>query len=148
MPHLSNKQNKSTNLIINRQEYHLIQPCPSEEKQTNKQNSAQISPYTKLTQTTVPTLGGQKPKRRKNSIFLKEKKFNFPWSLGKGDLRHNNLKKKKKGQRNTVQMKEQTRNTEVQINEEEISKLPEFQINDSKDDQKLWKQNGENAGIN
>ena len=28
-------------------------------------------------------------------------------------------------QRNTAQMKEQTRNTEVQINEEEISKLPE-----------------------
>ena len=41
-----------------------------------------------------------------------------------------------KRQRNTVQMKEQTRNTEVQINEEEISKLPEFQINDSKDDKK------------
>ena len=31
----------------------------------------------------------------------------------------------KKRQRNTTQMKEQTRNTEVQINEEEISKLPE-----------------------
>ena len=30
-----------------------------------------------------------------------------------------------KRQRNTVQMKEQTRNTEVQINEEEIGKLPE-----------------------
>ena len=30
-----------------------------------------------------------------------------------------------KRQRNTTQMKEQTRNTEVQINEEEISKLPE-----------------------
>ena len=28
-------------------------------------------------------------------------------------------------QRNSTQMKEQTRNTEVQINEEEISKLPE-----------------------
>ena len=28
-------------------------------------------------------------------------------------------------QRNTTQMKEQTRNTEVQINEEEIVKLPE-----------------------
>ena len=28
-------------------------------------------------------------------------------------------------QRNTTQMKEQTRNTEVQINEEEIIKLPE-----------------------
>ena len=28
-------------------------------------------------------------------------------------------------QRNTTQMKEQTRNTEVQVNEEEIGKLPE-----------------------
>jgi len=32
---------------------------------TNK-NSAQISLYRKLTQTTGPTLGGQKPKGRKN----------------------------------------------------------------------------------
>ena len=30
-----------------------------------------------------------------------------------------------KRQRNTAQMKAQTRNTEVQINEEEIGKLPE-----------------------
>ena len=42
-----------------------------------------------------------------------------------------------KRQRNTAQMKEQTRNTEVQINEEEIGKLPEkiIQNNDSKDGQ-------------
>ena len=33
-----------------------------------------------------------------------------------------------KRQRNTTQMKEQTRNTEVQINEEEIGKLPEKEI--------------------
>ena len=35
-----------------------------------------------------------------------------------------------KRQRNTTQMKEQTRNTQVQINEEEIGKLPkkEFRI--------------------
>ena len=32
-----------------------------------------------------------------------------------------------KRQRNTAQIKEQTRNTEVQINEEEIGKLPEKQ---------------------
>ena len=39
-------------------------------------------------------------------------------------------KKKMKRQKNTAQMKEQTRNTKVQINEEEISKLPvkEFRI--------------------
>ena len=43
-----------------------------------------------------------------------------------------------KRQRNTTQMKEQTRNTEVQINEEEIGKLPEKknQNNDIKNDQK------------
>ena len=37
-------------------------------------------------------------------------------------------------QRNTTQMKEQTRNIEVQINEEEIGKLPgrEFRIMDVK----------------
>ena len=39
---------------------------------TNK-NSAQVSPYTKLTQTTGPTLGGQKPKGRENSTFFKER---------------------------------------------------------------------------
>ena len=33
-----------------------------------------------------------------------------------------------KRQRNATQMKEQTRNTEVQINEEEIGKLPEKKI--------------------
>ena len=38
-------------------------------------------------------------------------------------------------------MKEQTRNTEVQINEEEIGKLSEKRIenNDSQNDQKPWK---------
>ena len=33
-----------------------------------------------------------------------------------------------KKQRNTTQMKEKTRNTEVQINEEEIGKLPEKEL--------------------
>ena len=48
-----------------------------------------------------------------------------------------------KRQRNTTQMKEEIRNTEVQINEEEIGKLPEkeFRIilkknSDNKDHQK------------
>ena len=41
-----------------------------------------------------------------------------------------------KRQRNTTQMKEQIRNIEIQINEEEIVKLSEKKIqnNDSKDD--------------
>ena len=41
-----------------------------------------------------------------------------------------------KRQINTTQMKEQTRKTEVQINEEEIGILKKTQNNDSKDDQK------------
>ena len=47
---------------------------------------------------------------------------------------------------NTTQMKEQTRNTEVQIDEEEIGKLPEkeFRITIVKMIKKLWKQNGIN----
>ena len=53
MPHLNNKQNKNTNPIISRQDYHRTQPWPSEENQTNK-NSAQISMHTKLAQTTGP----------------------------------------------------------------------------------------------
>ena len=40
---------------------------------TNK-NSAQISSYRKLTQTTGPTSGGQKPKGRKNSTLKPGKK--------------------------------------------------------------------------
>ena len=63
----------------------------------------------KLTQTTGSVLGGQKPKERKNST-LKPGKRIPPTQLVK------KKKKRKKRQRNTTQMKEQTRNTEVQIN--------------------------------
>ena len=91
-------------------------------KQTNK-NSAQITPYTKLTQTTGPTLGGQKPKGRKNSTFFKER-IQLSLKPGKRRLQKQSLKKMRR-QRNTAQMKEQTRNTEVKINEKEIGKLHE-----------------------
>ena len=71
----------------------------------------------KLTQTTGPSLEGQKPKGRKN------------WTLKPGKRRPQTKKdlksKKEKRQRNTTQMKEQTINTEVQINDEKIGKLPE-----------------------
>ena len=67
-PHQNNKQSKNTNPIISRQDYHFTQPCPSEEKQTNK-NPTQISPSTKLTQATGPNLGRKKPKGRKTSIL-------------------------------------------------------------------------------
>ena len=51
MLHLNNKPNKNTDLIISRQDYHLTQSCPSEEKQTNRQtklskNLTQYKAYT------------------------------------------------------------------------------------------------------
>ena len=70
----------------------------------------------KLTQTTGPTLGGKKQKGRNNST-LKPGKRKPQTQLIKKIIM--------KRQRNATQMKEQTRNTEVQINEEEIGKLPE-----------------------
>ena len=53
-----------------------------------------------------------------------------------------------KRQRNTTQMKEQTRNTEAQINEEEVGKVPEkeFRIMIVKMTKNLEK-NGENVRI-
>ena len=79
-----------------------------------------------LTQTTGSILGRQKPKERKNSPFFKEI-IQFSLNPGKRRPQQNKLKKerKKERQRNTTQMKKQTRNTEVQINKEEIGKLPE-----------------------
>ena len=91
MPHLNNQQNKNTNPVISRQDYHLTHPRPSEEKQTNNQTdkiSAQISLYTKLTQTTGATIGGQKPKGRKNSTFFKET-IQLSLKSGKVDLKQN-----------------------------------------------------------
>ena len=47
----------------------------------------------------------------------------WPFSLGKGDLKHSRLDKIKR-QGNIKQMKEQDRNPQDQINEKEIGKLP------------------------
>ena len=51
-------------------------------------------------------------------------------------------------QRNTTQMKEQTRNTEVQINEEEIVKLHEKEFRIMIVEMIKNLENGENASIN
>ena len=79
-PHLNNKQTKKYK--PNHQQTGLAphSAWPSEEKQASKQtkkNSAQISPYRKLTQTTRPTLGRKKQKGKKNSSLKPgEKKKN------------------------------------------------------------------------
>ena len=73
-------------------------------------------------------------------------------NLGKGDLKHNKFKKKKimKRQRNTTQMKKQTRNTEVQIKAEGIGKLPEKEFRKMAENiiKNLEKKNRENTRIN
>ena len=80
---------------------------------TNKQNlSTKLT--LRLTQPTGPTLGGPKLKRRKNSALKPGKRRPQTQQV---------MKKMMKRQRNITQMKEQTRNTEVQINEEEIEKF-------------------------
>ena len=64
-PHLNNKQNKNTNPIKQ-----IGLPPHSALPSRGKINkNSQISPYRKLTQTTAPTLEGQKPKGRKNSTL-------------------------------------------------------------------------------
>ena len=70
--HPKNKQNKNKNPINSRQYYHLTQPFPSKENNNSTpptRMQAQVTSYTKLTQTTGQILGGQKPNRRKNSTL-------------------------------------------------------------------------------
>ena len=148
MPHPNNKQNKNTNPILSRQEYHLTQPCPLEEKRkTLSINLTLNEAYTNH----CTNLRRAETKRKKEFKLLQGKKFNFLWSLGKEDFKHSKLKKdNEKAEKYYTDEETQIRNTEVQTNEEEIGKIPEKknENNDRKDDQKLWKQNGGNARIN
>ena len=72
MPHLNNKQNKNTNQIISRQDYHLTQHSPSEKK-TNKNPKTQHKAH--------PIRSSNKPlnqlrkaeTKRKKSAFFKER---------------------------------------------------------------------------
>ena len=68
-PHLNNKQNKNTNVIISRQDNHLTQFAHQRKNKQINKKSPKLSPYMKLTQTTGSTLGGQKPKGRKHSTL-------------------------------------------------------------------------------
>ena len=107
-PHLNNNQNKNTNPIINRKDYHFTQCCPLEEKQTNKQAKTQHKCHP--IRIFPKPLDQPKEDRNKKEVRIQH------WSLGKGDFKHKKLKKKiMERQRNTTQMKEQTRNTQVQI---------------------------------
>ena len=87
---------------------------------TNKQKLSTNSPNTKLAQ----TLRGQTWINFKRAEMKRKKEFRLEaWE--KEILNTVSLKKIMKRQRNTTKIKEQTRNTEVQITEEELGKLPE-----------------------
>ena len=123
MSHPNNKQTKIQTQSSADRITTSLSPAHQNDKKKKTKNSppskrvqAQVTLYVKFTQTPGPTLQGYEPKEARIQ----------PQSLGKGDLKHKKFKKKKtKRQRNTAQMKEQPRNTQVQINEEEIGKLPE-----------------------
>ena len=109
-------------------------------KQANK-NSALISPCKKLTQATGETVEGRNQKEERI----------HPWSLGKGALKHNN-------NNNNNNEKTEKYYTNEGINWKHrcpnkwrgnsLSTWKKIQHNDSKDDKKPWKQNGEDARIN
>ena len=116
MQDASSKQQtkQNTNPVISRQDYHLTQPCPSEEKQIYKKLNINLTLYKVYT--------NHWTKLRRAEIERK-KEFN-PEAWEKETSNTISLKSIMKRQGNTTQMKEQTRNTEVQRNEEEIGKLP------------------------
>ena len=103
MPHPNNKD-KNTNPVINRQDYHLTSPAQQRKKKLS----------INLTLQEAYTIHWTNLRRAETK---RKKEFNLEaWEK---NLKHNKLKKIiMKRQRNTTQMKEQTRNTEVQINEE------------------------------
>ena len=114
-PHLNNKQNQSTDPFISRQDYHLTQSCPSEEKQTNKQKlSTNLTLYEAYTNHWTNLRRAETKRKKEFSLEAWEKKTSETVSLNKIIM---------KRQRNTTQVKGKTRNTNVQINEEEIRKL-------------------------
>ena len=91
MPHLDNTNNKSTDPVISRQEYHLTQPCPSEENQSNKQKLSTNLTLYKAHTNHWTNLRRAETKGRMNSTVLKER-IQLSLKPGKGDLKHNNLK--------------------------------------------------------
>ena len=94
LPHLNNKQNKNTNPVFSRQDYHLTHSCPSEEKQRNKQTkpSRNLTLYKAYTNHWT-NLRRAETKMKKEFNLLQEI-IQLSWKPGKGDLKHSNLKKR------------------------------------------------------
>ena len=69
MQDVSSKQKTKQKYEPNQQQTGLPPHSALPNRGKSDKNSVQISRYTKLTQTTGPTLRGQKPKGRKNSTL-------------------------------------------------------------------------------
>ena len=77
MPLVNNKQNKNTNPIISRQDNHLTHPCPSEEKQTDKQKLSTNLPLYKAYTNHWTKLRRAEIERKKEFNFLQGKNSTF-----------------------------------------------------------------------
>ena len=98
-----------------------MRSCPPKRQDpaSSTRTQAQVPFTRKLTQPIEPTLatGGRHQKQQELQTC----------SLRKGDPKHSKLSKMKR-QRNTQQMKEQSKNPPDQTNEEEIGSLPEKEL--------------------
>ena len=70
-------QSKNTSPIISRQEYHLTQPCPSEEKQTKKQKLCTNLTLYKAHTNHWTNFRRTETKRKKEFNFHRGKNSNF-----------------------------------------------------------------------
>ena len=95
VPDASSKQQTKQKYKPNHQETGLPPHSALPIRGKTNKNSSQISPYTKLKQTTGPNFRGKKPKGRKNSTFFKER-IQFSLKPGKRRPQTQLLKKKKK----------------------------------------------------
>ena len=112
MPHPNNKNTNKTK-IQTQSLADRITTSLSLHQRKNK-NSAQISPYTKLTTNHWTNLRRAETKRKKEFNLLQGKNSTFFEAWEKETSNTITLYQMKRW-RNTAQMKEQTRNTEVQI---------------------------------
>ena len=106
MPHPNNKRQK-THPIVSRPDYHLTQPCPSEETQ---KNSAQISPCAKLTDHCTNLKRAETKRKKEFSFEAWERETSNTISLKKnnekaekhytneGTTRNMEVKKKNEGE--------------------------------------------------
>jgi len=92
MPHLNNKQNKNTNQIISRQDCHLTQLCPSEEKQKLSTNLTLYEAHTNH----WTNLRRAETKRKKEFNLLQGKNSTFLEAWEKETSNTITLKKKKR----------------------------------------------------